>query len=215
VAGVDSHQAFFPRSAKAAAVLAVHHHAAGEHHFAVLLGNRDRKFPPMQKILADSMPPAHVAPLIAERIELKEEVILAVKIDQPVGIVGPMLAGGEVHLRTVGLAVGDGLGSDNGCRKSKCACVQTANQLLGSPHGRIISHYVRGGQGIPPQWLGLSSKDAFQIAALRDWIKGHFEMVEESVHPKQPGNGQFVRKTRPNVYGAAGQEKSDVMYIRP
>ena len=44
----------------------------------------------MKQIRADRMTPAHVAPVIAERIVLKEKVILAVGIEQTVGIVHPV-----------------------------------------------------------------------------------------------------------------------------
>jgi hypothetical protein len=62
-----------------------------------------------------------VAPLITERIELIEEVILVVKVKEAVRIVGPMLARREVYLWTLGLVVAGDLGPRNRCRQRKCA----------------------------------------------------------------------------------------------
>jgi len=77
---------------------------------AILFGNGDRKFAPVQQVRAYGVAPTHVSPLIAEGVVLKEEVIFAVKEDEAVGVVGPMLARREVHLGTVGLVVIAGLG---------------------------------------------------------------------------------------------------------
>jgi hypothetical protein len=59
----------------------------------------------VQKIFADSMSPAHVTPLVTEGVVLKKEVVFAVEEDETVGIIGPVFAGREVHLRTEGLIV--------------------------------------------------------------------------------------------------------------
>src|SRR5690242_18773656 len=52
-----------------------------------------------------SVAPAHVAPLLAKRVELKKQMIFALEIDQPVWIIRPVLARGEMVLRPVRLVV--------------------------------------------------------------------------------------------------------------
>src|ERR1044071_8099916 len=54
-------------------------------------------------ISTDGMSPAHVSPFAAHGVELKEEVVLTMKEDQPIGIVSPVLAWRKVYLRTIGL----------------------------------------------------------------------------------------------------------------
>src|SRR3954469_2181465 len=54
---------------------------------------------PGQQIMADRMPPRHVAPLVAEWIVLEVEMILSTIIEQPVGVVLPVLSGCEVIFR--------------------------------------------------------------------------------------------------------------------
>jgi len=76
MSSVDRDQTFRFRAAQSARVL-VHDDTAGEDHLAVVLGNGYRQLPPMQPISTDGMPPAHVPPLIAERVVLKEKVVLA------------------------------------------------------------------------------------------------------------------------------------------
>jgi len=60
----------------------------------------------MKQVGTDGVSPTHVSPLISERIELKEEVVLTVKVHQTIGIVGPMFAWREVYLRSIGLLIG-------------------------------------------------------------------------------------------------------------
>ena len=71
--------------AKTAGVLPVHHGAAGEDHDVILLAHRDRQMFPMHKVAADSVAPAHVAPFVAKRVVLVEQVVFPVVVDQPVG----------------------------------------------------------------------------------------------------------------------------------
>jgi len=52
---------------------------------AVLLGDGNRELPPVSQVGRNRMAPAHVSPLIAERVELKEEMVLAVEQDGPLG----------------------------------------------------------------------------------------------------------------------------------
>jgi hypothetical protein len=70
-----------------------------------------------------------VTPLIAEGIELKEEVVFPVKIDEAVGIIRPILARREMYLRTIGLVVivvlalvvANDLSPGNGREERQCA----------------------------------------------------------------------------------------------
>src|SRR5437667_1385899 len=60
---------------------------------------------PMKEIAADGMAPAHVAPFVAERIELVEEMILAVIESEAVGIVHPIRGRRKMKLRPPRLTV--------------------------------------------------------------------------------------------------------------
>ena len=72
----------------------IHDGAAGENHDALVLGNSDRQFAPTNQIAADGVAPTHVAPAVAEGIELEEQMVFAFEINKAVRIVGPV-AGGE------------------------------------------------------------------------------------------------------------------------
>ena len=69
---VDRDQTMLTAGAEAARIVLVNDRAARENHHAVLFRQRHRQLLPMKKITADRVPPAHVAPLVAERIVLKE-----------------------------------------------------------------------------------------------------------------------------------------------
>ena len=56
---------------------------------------------PVDEVSTDRMPPCHVAPINAEWVVLKEEMILAFIVNQTVRIVGPVGFGCEVELRTI------------------------------------------------------------------------------------------------------------------
>jgi hypothetical protein len=102
---IDGNQALFSGRAEAASVLAVYHHAPCENHFPILLRNSDWKLIPMKQVSTDGMSPAHVPPFAADGVELKEEMVLTVKEDEPIGIVSSVLTWREVYLRTIGLPI--------------------------------------------------------------------------------------------------------------
>ena len=79
--------------------------AAGKDHVVLVLGDRDRQVLPVHHVGADGVSPAHVSPNGAERIVLVEEVIFALEVDHPVGVVHKVLRRSEVVLRTIGLGV--------------------------------------------------------------------------------------------------------------
>ena len=60
---------------------------------------RHRQMLPVQHVAADGVPPAHVPPLGAERVVLVEEVVLALVVDEPVGIVHEVARRREVEPR--------------------------------------------------------------------------------------------------------------------
>src|SRR5208337_4820175 len=60
---------------------------------------------PVNKVPADGVAPTHASPLVAERVELIEQVVFTLVVDGAVGIVHPVLGRGEVVLRTVSLVV--------------------------------------------------------------------------------------------------------------
>src|ERR1700741_3555653 len=72
VSGIDRNQALFPLRAETAAVPAIDYYAAGKHHLVTHFRNRDRQLVPVKQVGADGVSPAHVSPLIAEGVVLKE-----------------------------------------------------------------------------------------------------------------------------------------------
>ena len=56
----------------------------------------------MSQVGRNGVAPAHVSPLIAERVELKEEMVLAVEQDGAIGIVDPIGRSIKVNLRLPG-----------------------------------------------------------------------------------------------------------------
>ena len=60
---------------------------------------------PVEQVGADGVAPGHVAPVDAEWVVLEEQVVLAVVVDQPVGIVGPAASRREMELRAERLVV--------------------------------------------------------------------------------------------------------------
>ncbi len=71
----------------------------------VFFPQRHREFLPVEQILAYRVPPAHVAPDVAEGVVLKEEMILAFEVDEAVRIVSPVFFRREVELGAVRLFV--------------------------------------------------------------------------------------------------------------
>jgi hypothetical protein len=96
--------------------------AAGEDHGPILLGNGDRQLVPMKQVGADGMAPAHVAPLISEGIVLKEEMVLALEVDEAIRVVRPVCGGREVYLRAIRLVVRLGLRSSWQSTESERNC---------------------------------------------------------------------------------------------
>ena len=74
---------------------------------------RDGELLPVDEVGRDGVTPAHVAPLVAEGVELEEEMVLAIEKDGAVGIVDPVGRRAEVELRLPG-------GCGCGCRRSGC-----------------------------------------------------------------------------------------------
>ena len=74
----------------------------------------------MEQIGADCVAPAHVSPLVSERVVLEEEVVFALEVDEAVWVVRPVFSGREVHLRAVGLIVGWSLCTDGQSTESQC-----------------------------------------------------------------------------------------------
>src|SRR5580765_3904657 len=106
VSGINRNQALFALRAKTAGVPAIDYYAAGKHHLVTHFRNCDRQLAPVEQVAAGGVPPAHVSPLIAAGVVLKEQVVLSVEVNQAVGIVRPGLQGRKVHLRTIALLIG-------------------------------------------------------------------------------------------------------------
>src|SRR3954449_3534882 len=71
----------------------------------------------MHEITAHGVPPGHMAPRVAERVVLVEEVILALVVDEPVRVVHPVLRRREMQLRAIRLAVRRRLRTGNAWRR--------------------------------------------------------------------------------------------------
>src|SRR5688572_24643054 len=68
---------------------------------------------PLDQVLAHGMSPTHVAPFVALRIVLVEQMILPLEVDHAVRIVHPVFRWGEVKLRSEWLIVGTS--AESGC----------------------------------------------------------------------------------------------------
>ncbi len=55
----------------------------------------------MYQVFADGVCPGHIAPVDAGWIVLEEKVVLALVINEAVGVVGPVYARGEMELRAI------------------------------------------------------------------------------------------------------------------
>ncbi len=148
-AGEHRHHRRLAGPPEAAGVLQVHHRAAGEEHLghvarSILLGlQRDRQLVPAQQVTADGVAPGHVAPLVAVRVVLVEEVVLAVVVDEPVRVVHPVLGRRELELRAVGLAeVGRRVGI---VRIARCGCRRGLGRCRGGGRGQAQRLSLRGG----------------------------------------------------------------------
>ena len=58
-------------------------------------------FRPVHEVGRGGVAPRHVAPVVALRVILVEEVVSAVDVDHSVRVIHPVLGGGEVYLRAV------------------------------------------------------------------------------------------------------------------
>ena len=65
----------------------------------------------MEQVFADCVTPTHVSPLISEGVVLEEEVVLALEVDEAVGVVCPVFGGREVYLGPIRLVVFRRLGT--------------------------------------------------------------------------------------------------------
>src|SRR5262249_486249 len=84
--------------AKARRVLAVDDRAAGE--CPVSIGARTDRLAdlfPMHQVAAHRVAPVHVSPIPTTGIVLKEEMIFAILVYQPVGVVQPPASGGKME----------------------------------------------------------------------------------------------------------------------
>lgn len=75
----------------------------------------------MDQVRRNSMTPAHVAPLIAKGIQLKEKVVLAIEKDRSVWVVDPIRRGIKVNLWLPG-------------RRRKCPCWSGRRLLCETSH---------------------------------------------------------------------------------
>ncbi|GAA4118026.1 hypothetical protein GCM10022415_16490 [Knoellia locipacati] len=72
-----------------------------EHALVGIERDRHGLLVPVDEVTARRVAPGHVAPAVAERVVLEEQVVDALVEDEPVGVVHPVLRGAEVVGRTV------------------------------------------------------------------------------------------------------------------
>ena len=119
VRGIDCYETRLRAGAESTGVVLIDDGAAGKDHDAMLFRNSDRQFTPMHQIAADGVAPTHVTPAVGEGIELEEQMILAIEVDQTVGIVGPIARRGKMELGPIGLLVRWRLGEEQDCDMEK------------------------------------------------------------------------------------------------
>ena len=138
------------RAAQAGGVLGVDDRRSGEH--PVLRGVRDRhpQLLPVDQVLGDGVAPGHVAPVRALGVVLVEHVVLAVVVDESVGVVHPVLLGGVVALWAPPLTGLVGLRRRRCGRCVRCGGGRSGLAGGGCGHGgqrRGGRQQARGGQG--------------------------------------------------------------------
>ena len=139
VAGVDGDETRFPSGAESAGVVMIHNDASRENHDAVAFRKSDRQFAPTNQIAADGVAPTHVAPAVAEGIELEEQMILAFEIYKAVRIVGPVAGGGKMELRAERFLISSGLAEKcEGCTEESGS--QSRRQDPSLAAGRLVRH---------------------------------------------------------------------------
>ena len=99
MAGIDEDEDRIPAVAEAAGVRAVEHRRAGEAGAVLIRVERDGLLCPAVEIRARRMAPVHRAPAWIVGMVLVEGVIAATGVDQAIGIVGPVLPGGQTIVR--------------------------------------------------------------------------------------------------------------------
>ena len=77
----------------------VHHYASRAHVLVIVAGNGNRVFGPVQLIPGSGVAPEHVAPNVAERVVLEEQVVEAIVENQSIRIVQPGIPCCEVDGR--------------------------------------------------------------------------------------------------------------------
>nr|VFJ92482.1 MAG: hypothetical protein BECKH772A_GA0070896_100443 [Candidatus Kentron sp. H]VFJ93361.1 MAG: hypothetical protein BECKH772B_GA0070898_100433 [Candidatus Kentron sp. H]VFK00174.1 MAG: hypothetical protein BECKH772C_GA0070978_100413 [Candidatus Kentron sp. H] len=94
IPGVDGYHRRLAGAAKTGSVLYIRHGAAGEGHHPISLRDGNGEMLPVDQIPANGMPLTHVAPSVAEGVVLVEQIIFAIRVNETIGIVHPVLGGG-------------------------------------------------------------------------------------------------------------------------
>src|SRR6267142_6872292 len=84
---------------------------------------------PMHHVRADRVAPAHVSPRISLRVVLVEEMVFALVINEPVGIVHEVLGRGEMKLWPPRFIVA-ALGERHACNEKKDSCRRRQQESL-------------------------------------------------------------------------------------
>jgi hypothetical protein len=105
MAGINGNHTWLIAEAEAAGIAAIDDHTPSENHDTIFFPQSHREFLPVEEILAYRVPPAHVAPSVAEGVVLKEEVILAFEVDEAVRIVSPVFLRREMDAGAVRLFI--------------------------------------------------------------------------------------------------------------
>ena len=118
--GVDGHDGIL---AEAGRVVLVYHSRPGEDVSQGVAGQCYALLGPVQQVRTRGVPPAHVAPTIALGIVLIEQMVGAIGINKPIGVVNPVALRGVMHLRAILFVVvgrRDGRGAAAICGVAGC-----------------------------------------------------------------------------------------------
>src|SRR6202521_6128587 len=85
--------------------------------------------PPMHHVRTDGVAPAHVSPHISLRVVLVEEMVFALVINEPVGIVHEILGRSEMKLGPPRFVIAD-VPERNACNEKKDGCRRCQQESL-------------------------------------------------------------------------------------
>ena len=141
------------RSPESRRVAGVDDGGSGEDAVLVGSGYGDSLFFPMHEVAGYGVPPRHVPPIRPLRVVLVEKVVLALVVDEPVGIVHPVALGRVVGEGAPRVVCVHGRGDDGGVCGGLGACGLRVGRG-GSPRRRRRARPVRRPLGLAGLYPG-------------------------------------------------------------